>query len=281
MLIDDRIRLYRLPFFRNQFDRAAKRASKIFHDDPGAIESALNGWAALNKADDTILPQIMEKSEVVHFPKGYRFIKYMGDGDDAFILLKGNALVKTPDGKLIPREAVTTIGEKRAIDRHSHRTAHVYAKTEIVALKMSGEDFRSLRDQCRIFEQNIDKDMRKRHTQAGLPRNKLSQWYITTAALCLAIAFGLLATNQTGDLLIGMIVALVIFAFALFVMKKFVVRAAFAVAASLLFAFQFQAKHGSSEESIFEAIMGQPSDLAIISAVLITITALVLDSLTP
>ena len=64
-------------------------------------------------------------------------------------------------------------------------------------------------------------------------------------------------------------------------MKKFVVRAAFAVAASLLFAFQFQAKHGSSEESIFEAIMGQPSDLAIVSAVLITITALVLDFLSP
>lgn len=281
MLIDDRIRLYRLPFFRNRFERAAKRASKIFHDDIGAIESALNGWAALTKVDDTILPQIIEKSEVVDFPKGYRFIKYMGDGDDAFILLKGDALVKTPDGKLLLREAVTTIGEKRAIDRHSHRTAHVYAKTEIVALKMSGADFRGLRGQCRVFEQNIDRDIRKRHTQAGLPKTKLSQWYIGTAALCLAVAFGLLATNQTGDQLIGLIVALVIFAIALFMMKKFVVRAAFAVAASLLFAFQFQAKHSPSEESIFEAIMGQPSDLAIASAVIITITALVLDFLTP
>lgn len=280
MLIDDRIRLYRLPFLRNQFERVAKRASKIFHDDPGAIESALNGWVALNKVDDTILPQIIEKSEVAYFPKGYRFIKYLGDGDDAFILLKGDALVKTPDGKLLLREAVTTIGEKKAIDRHAHRTAHVYAKTEIVALKMSGADFRRLRDQCRVFEQNIDRDMRKRHTQAGLPRTKLSQWYISTAALCLAAAFGLLATNQTGDQLIGLIVALVIFAVAIFMMKKFVVRAAFAVVASLLFAFQFHAKHGSTENSIFEAVIGQPSDLAIVSAVIVTITALVLDFLT-
>lgn len=281
MLIDNQIRLFRLPFLRRSFERKAKQAAKIFHDDSGAIESALDGWSALNKVDGTIIAQIIEKSEVVCFPKGHRFIKYMGDGDDAFIILKGEALVKTPDGKLPVRNAVTTIGEKRAIDRHAHRTAHVYAKTEVVALKMSGSDFRDLRKQYRTFEQNIDRDMRQRHTQSGLPKNNSSQWYISISALCIAVALGLLAANQTEDLILGFIAALIVFGLSLFFMKRFVVRAIFAIVAGLLFAFQFTAKLGTTEQTVIEVAIGQPSLLAISLAVILAFTALVLDFLTP
>ena len=277
MLIDNQIRLFRLPLVRNVFEREAERAAKIFREDTGAIESALSGWAALNNCPDTILPQIVEMSEVVCFPKGYRFIKYKGEGDDVFILIKGEALVKTPDGKLPVREAVISVGEKRAIDRHSHRTAHVYAKTEVIALKLKGSNFRTLREQCRTFEQNIDRDIRNRHTQAGLPKRKSSQWYIVLCALGLAVAFGLLSANQTKDLILGLVTGLAVFGLTFFFMKRFVVKAIFTVVAGLLFAFQFSATLGSDGQPVIDVVIGQPSNIGLFLAVLLAAVALVLD----
>jgi len=275
MLIDDRIRLYRLPFFRNQFERAAKRASKIFHDDLGAIESALNGWAALNKVDDTIIPNIIEMSKVVHFPKGFRFITFEGQGDDVFIILQGDALVKTPNGKLTIRRAVTTLGEKKGIDYHLHRTAHVYAKTSIVALQISGADFRSLRGLCHTFERNIDRDMRERGTEATLPYKKPTQWYVTLSAASLAIAFGILATEHLDNYGLGIVAGFAVFGVALYFMSNFVMRSALTVIAWLLFTIEVNGNISTTGQSFIDFTTSQPSAIAVLCATFIATAMLI------
>jgi len=275
MLIDDRIRLYRLPFFRNRFERAAKRASKIFHDDIGAIESALDGWVALKKVDDRILPKIIEKSMVVHFPKGFRFITFEGLGDDVYIILQGDALVKTPNGKLTLRRAVTTLGEKKAIDHHRHRTAHVYAKTNIVALQISGADFRSLRGLCHTFERNIDRDMRERGTEATLPYKKRTQWYITLSAASLAIAFGILAAEHLNNYGLGIVAGFAVFGIALYFMSNFVMRAVLTITAWLLFTIEVNGNISTTGQSFIEFTASQPSEIAVLSATFIATAMLI------
>jgi len=275
MLIDDRIRLYRLPIFRNQFERAAVRASEIFHDDPGAIESALNGWAALNNVDDTILPQIIEMSKVVDFPKGFRFITFEGQGDDVFIILQGNALVKTPNGKLTTRRAVTTLGEKKGIDYHLHRTAHVYAQTNIVALQISGAKFRILRGLCHTFERNIDRDMRERGTEAPLPYKKQTQWYVTLSATSLAIAFGVLAAEHLNNYGLGIVAGFGVFGISLYFMSNFVMRAALTVIAWLFFTIEVNGNISSTEQSFIEFTTSQPSAIAVLCATFIATAMLI------
>ena len=138
-----------------------------------AIE-ALRNQAVIGSVSD-LAEQLYDTADILDFSQSTAVVEESAPDNDIYFILSGVASIRVSQREVAERTAGQTIGEMSVVDPGKPRSASVFAKSDVIAARVSASDFVALADTEPRLWRNIARvlaDRLRQRNQYVLPVNR-------------------------------------------------------------------------------------------------------------